>query len=291
MRTGADSIASPSFVELQRELPAYSPRAWRFGAMAAASRAGALLSQGLRIGHRHGFDSGPFMAHVYDNHPRGRTPVGRAIDRRLLARRTCQAFREIRELARRSIDAAISADRSGAPVIADLAAGPAPYLFEALVAHPGATAIVVDIDQAALAQAREAAARAGVLDRAQFLQGSAFDRDVLAKLAPTPTIIVELGLYGIYHDDALIERHFRDLAEIVEPEQLVFNVQTQNPEIERIARVWRDHRGQRCVWRLRPVDRILEWAAAAGFQPLSIESDSNAIYRVGRLGRTDEVSA
>jgi hypothetical protein len=45
------------------------------------------------------------------------------------------------------------------------------------------------------------------------------------------------------------------------------------------------------VWRLRPVDRILEWAAAAGFQPLSIESDSNAIYRVGRLGRTDEVSA
>jgi SAM-dependent methyltransferase len=259
--------------------------------MAAASRAGALLSQGLRIGHRHGFDSGPFMAHVYDNHPRGRTPVGRAIDRRLLARRTCQAFREIRELARRSIDAAISADRSGAPVIADLAAGPAPYLFEALVAHPGATAIVVDIDQAALAQAREAAARAGVLDRAQFLQGSAFDRDVLAKLAPTPTIIVELGLYGIYHDDALIERHFRDLAEIVEPEQLVFNVQTQNPEIERIARVWRDHRGQRCVWRLRPVDRILEWAAAAGFQPLSIESDSNAIYRVGRLGRTDEVSA
>jgi hypothetical protein len=291
MRTGADSVASPSFVELQRELPAYSPRAWRFGAMAAASRAGALLSEGLMIGHQHGFDSGPFMAHIYDNHPRGRTPVGRAIDRRLLARRTCQAFREIRELARQAIDAAISADESGAPVVADLAAGPAPYLFEALVAHPAATAIVGDIDQAALAQAREAAARAGVLDRTQFVQGSAFDRHVLTELAPSPTVIVELGLYGIYHDDVLIERHFRDLAEIVEPEQLVFNVQTQNPEIERIARVWRDHRGQRCVWRLRPVDRILEWAAAAGFQPLSIEADRNAIYRVGRLGRTAEVSA
>lgn len=286
----ADSVASPTFVELQRELPVYSPRAWRFGAMAAASRAGALLSRGLRIGHEHGFDSGPFMAHVYENDPRGRTAVGRAIDRRLLRRRTCQAFREIRELARQAVDAALCADRSGAPVVADLAAGPAPYLFEALMAHPSATAIVVDIDEAALAQAREAATRLGVVDRARFLRGSAFDRDLLARLQPSPTIIVELGLYGIYHDDALIERHFRDIAEIVVPQQIVFNVQTQNPEIERIARVWRDHRGRRCVWRLRPLQRILDWAAAAGFQPLSIESDSHGIYRVGRLGRSVEVS-
>jgi precorrin-6B methylase 2 len=258
--------------------------------MAAASRAGALLSSGLRIGHQHGFDSGPFMAHVYENDPRGRTAVGRAIDRRLLQRRTCQAFREIRVLARHAIDAALCAGPSDAPVVADLAAGPAPYLFEALIAHPSATAIVVDIDEAALSQARDAAARLGVIDRARFLRGSAFDRDLLARLEPSPTIIVELGLYGIYHDDALIERHFGDIAEIVEPQQLVFNVQTQNPEIERIARVWRDHRGQRCVWRLRPVQRILDWAAAAGFQPLSIESDSYGIYRVGRLGRTAEVA-
>lgn len=288
MRTDADRLGAPTFAELQRELPVYSPRAWRFGAMAAASRAGSLLSEGLRIGHERGFDSGPFMAHVYENHPRGRTPIGRAIDRRLLARRTCQAFREIRALARHAIDEAIVADGTPAPVLADLAAGPAPYLFEALAQHPRAMAIVGDIDPAALAQAREAAARLGVADRVRFEQGSAFDRDALARLDPRPTIVVELGLYGIYHDDALIERHFRDLAETVAPGQIVFNVQSDNPEIEHIARVWRDHRGARCVWRLRPPERIVEWAAAAGYQAVSIETDSQGIYRVGRLARTFE---
>jgi hypothetical protein len=288
MPTAADTAEAPTFAELQRELAPLSPRAWRYGALAAASRAGALVSEGLRIGHRHGFDSGPFMAHVYANSPRGRTAVGQSIDRRLLARRTCQAFREIRELAAQALDEAIGADRCPAPVIADLAAGPAPYLFDALAAHPEASAIVCDIDPAALRQAHAAAESTGVRDRARFVQASAFDRGVLATLQPKPTIVVELGLYGIYHDDALIRRHFGDLEQAIAPAQIVFNVQTQNPEIEHIARVWRDHRGERCVWRLRPLHLILSWAAEAGYDPAAVRADRHGIYRVVRLRRRAE---
>jgi Putative methyltransferase len=290
MPTGTDTVAVPSFIELQRELPALSPRAWRFGMLALGSRAGALLSEGLRIGHQHGFDSGPFMAHVYANVPRGRTAAGRLIDRRLLARRTCVAFREIRELAQRAVDDAIAADPSATPVIADLAAGPAPYLFDTLVAHPQASAIVCDIDSTALEQARAKALRLGLADRVGCLRGSAFDRQSLRGLNPTPGIVIELGLYGIYHDDALIKRHFRDLAKTVCPSQIIFNVQTQNPEIEHIARVWRDRRGERCVWRLRPLELILEWADAAGYEPAWIGSDHHGIYRVGRLQRRAETA-
>jgi SAM-dependent methyltransferase len=285
MPAGADSAYAPTFAELQRDLPPTSLRAWRFHALAAASRGGALLSEGLRIGHEHGFDSGPFMAHVYANQPQGRTALGRAIDRRLLARRTCQAFREIRVLAREALGEAVRACRREEPVVADLAAGPAPYLFEILAAHPRASAIVGDIDPAALAQARAHAARLGVADRVRFIRASAFDRAALEGLDPAPDVVAELGLYGIYHDDRLIERHFHDLAETIGPAQIVFNVQTQNPEIEHIARVWRDHRGERCVWRLRPVESIIAWAAAAGYEPATIRSDSHGIYRVGRLAR------
>jgi hypothetical protein len=283
MSTSADSAHAPSFAELQRDLPATSPRAWRFRALAAASRGGALLSEGLRVGHSHGFDSGPFMAHVYANQPRGVTPLGRLLDRRLLTRRTCQAFREIRGLAREALEEAVGTCALEAPVIADLAAGPAPYLFEVLASHPQASAIVGDIDPAALTQAAVHAARLGLADRVTFVRSSAFDREALGRLDPTPDVVVELGLYGIYHDDALIERHFLDLAETVAPAQIVFNVQTQNPEIEHIARVWRDHRGERCVWRLRPVESITTWAAGAGYEAASIRSDSYGIYRVGRL--------
>jgi hypothetical protein len=286
MPTGTDSAPAASFAELQRDLPALSPRAWRFHALAAASRAGALFSEGLRVGHEHGFDSGPFMDHVYGNRPQGRTALGREIDRRLLGRRTCQAFREIRGLARDALDEAAGACTSDAPLIADLAAGPAPYVFEVLAAHPGATALLADIDPEALTQARAHAEALGLADRVTFTRASAFDRAALERLDPAPDVVAELGLYGIYHDDALIERHFVDLAETIAPEQIVFNVQTQNPEIEHIARVWRDHRGERCVWRLRPVESILAWAAAAGYEPASIRADSYGIYRVGRLVRT-----
>ena len=275
----------PTFAELQRDLPLKSPRAWRFGALALASRAGALVSDGLRVGYAHGFDSGPFMAHVYANRAAGRTALGRRVDGRLLSRRTCVAFREIRELARQAVLDAIDAQSGEAPVIADLAAGPAPYLLEAIASRPGATAVVCDIDPAALAQAEAAARRLGLEDRVRTLRADAFDRDALRALEPRPDVVIELGLYGIYHDDALIERHFEDLAELVAPRQMVLNVQTQNPEIEYIARVWRDHRGERCVWRLRSAERLLGWAAAAGYAPRTVAADSEGIYRVARVER------
>jgi SAM-dependent methyltransferase len=275
----------PTFADLQRDLPLKSPRAWRFAALALASRAGALVSDGLRVGYAHGFDSGPFMAHVYADRPSGRTTLGRWVDGRLLSRRTCVAFREIRELARQAVLDAIDAQGGEAPVIADLAAGPAPYLLEAIASRPGATAVVCDIDPAALAQAKAAARRLGVGDRVRTLRADAFDRDALRALDPRPDVVIELGLYGIYHDDALIERHFHDVAELVAPQQVVLNVQTQNPEIEYIARVWRDHRGERCVWRLRSAERLLGWAAAAGYAPRTVAADSEGIYRVARLER------
>ncbi|MEA2256610.1 MAG: hypothetical protein QOG35_2655 [Solirubrobacteraceae bacterium] len=282
--------ALPTFADLERDLPAGSPRAWRFAALRALSRAGALLSDGLRTGYRHGFDSGPFMAHVYANRPSGRTPLGRLIDRRLLGRRTCVAFRDIRVLAERAVLTALRAERGPAPVVADLAAGSAPHLLGALSRHPRARAIVGDADPEALATARRDAEALGVADRVQFVEADAFDRETLRGLRPSPDVVVELGLYGIYHDDALIERHLHDLAEIVGPRQIVFNVQTRNPEIEHIARVWVNREGGRCVWRLRPVEQILGWARDAGYEPADVEADRHGIYRVVRLVREDEAA-
>ncbi len=230
------------------------------------------------------------MAHVYANRPSGRTPLGRAIDRRLLRRRTCVAFRDIRVLAERAVLDALRAERTPAPVVADLAAGPAPYLLNALTRHPHARAIVADIDPDALEQARRGAEALGLGDRVHYVRADAFDRAALAALRPGPDVVVELGLYGIYHDDALIERHMHDLATTVCPNQIVFNVQTRNPEIEYIARVWVNHEGGRCVWRLRPVEQILDWASAAGYEPTAVEADRFDIYRVVRLVREDEAA-
>ncbi len=272
------------FEALRAELPRSSPRAWRFAALSLASRAGACVSEGARIGHRHGFDSGPFMAHVYADRAVGRTRVGRRLDRRLLDRATCQAFRDIRGLAETAVLEAIDA-ADGAAVVADLAAGPSPYLLHALKQRPGSTAVLWDIDAGALDQASAAARELSVDDRVTTRRASAFDRAALATLRPRPDVVCELGLYGIYHDDALIERHFADLAATVAPGQIVCNVQVENPEIEYIARVWRNAEGARCVWRLRPQEQIETYARAAGYEPASVTADRHSIYRVMRFAR------
>src|SRR4051812_18411965 len=176
----------PAFADLRRELPWSSARAWRFAAARAGTRAGALLSDGLRIGFAHGFDSGAFMAHAYADDARGRTALGRRLDRRLLDRPTLVAFREIRALAEQAVLDAIGAAGTDAPVVADLAAGPAPYVLAGLAAHPGARAILRDVDDDALAEARRAAAARGLADRVTTARADAFDRDALAALQPRP---------------------------------------------------------------------------------------------------------
>jgi putative methyltransferase len=281
----AEALAARRFESLRAELPRSSPRAWRFAALSLASRAEACVSEGTRIGHRHGFDSGPFMAHVYADRAIGRTALGRRLDRRLLDRATCQAFRDIRGLAETAVLEAIDGAPTASPVVADLAAGPSPYLLHALAERAGATAVLCDIDPGALEQAAAAARELGVHDRVSIREASAFDHAALTALRPRPDVVCELGLYGIYHDDAIIERHFADLAAAVAPSQIVCNVQVANPEIEYIARVWRNAEGGRCVWRLRPAEQITGYARAAGYDPASVTADRHGIYRVMRLVR------
>jgi len=283
----AEALAARRFEALCDELPRRSPRAWRFAALALASRAEACVSEGTRIGHRHGFDSGPFMAHVYADRAAGYGGLGRRLDRRLLDRATCQAFRDIRGLAEAAVLEAIDAAGPADPVVADLAAGPSPYLLHALAERPGARAVLCDIDPAALQLAACAARELGVQDRVSTREASAFDRAALAGLRPRPDVVCELGLYGIYHDDTVIEHHFADLAATVAPAQIVCNVQVANPEIEYIARVWRNAQGGRCVWRLRPAEQIMGYARAAGYEPASVTADRHRIYRVMRFVRAD----
>lgn len=281
----AEALAARRFESLRAELPRRSPRAWRFAALALASRAEGCLSEGTRIGHRHGFDSGPFMAHVYADRAAGRTALGRRLDRRLLDRATCQAFRDVRGLAQAAVLEAIDAAGRADAVVADLAAGPSPYLLHALAERPAATAVLCDIDPVALEQAAAAARELGVQNSVSTREASAFDPAALAALRPRPDVVCELGLYGIYHDDAIIERHFAELAATVAPAQIVCNVQVANPEIEYIARVWRNAAGGRCVWRLRPAEQIMGYARAAGYESASVTADRHGIYRVMRFVR------
>jgi hypothetical protein len=68
------------FASIKKPLPSPSLKGLSFILQRAALGTTGRLSQGIRIGHATGFDSGESLDYVYENKPRGNLLVGKVID-------------------------------------------------------------------------------------------------------------------------------------------------------------------------------------------------------------------
>ena len=271
----------PTFEELLLPLPLYSPRRWYYALASFFLRSIGLSSEGIKIAYKRGFDSGMIMNYIYNNVPSGRFYVGELIDRAFLNQVTCKAFRAIKDIQKNMIKEYIHERDGNATFVVDLASGRADYLYEVLqeVEAP-VKALLRDIDQRALAESRENAKKLGFEDLVSYEVADALDSESLKRINPRPSLVIEVGLYGIIHDDALIRSHFKDLKNILNPAAVLFNVQTYNPQIELIARTLKNQAGERCVWHLRAAGLVIDWAEEAGFKEPNVIMDPYGIYAV-----------
>lgn len=271
----------PSFEDLLKPLPPYSLRNWYYKLYSLFLRTIGMLSDGIRISYNHGFDSGIIMNYIYRNTPSGRLYIGRVIDRAFLNQVTCKAFRAIKEIQKKAIKDYLK-EKNGKPTfIVDLASGKADYIYEALSeTDANARVLLRDIDETTLRESRSIAARLNLLDKVSYEVGDALDVEGLKRIYPRPDLVIEVGLYGIIHDDDLVRRHLSELKNVLKPDAILFNVQTYNPQIELIARVLKNSNGERCVWHLRPAELVIEWAEEAGFKEPRVTTDPYGIYAV-----------
>ena len=279
----------PTFEELLLPLPLYSPRRWYYALASFFLRSIGLSSEGIKIAYKRGFDSGMIMNYIYNNVPNGRFYVGELIDRAFLNQVTCKAFRAIKDIQKNMIKEYIHERDGNATFVVDLASGRADYLYEVLqeVEAP-VKALLRDIDQRALAESRENAKKLGFEDLVRYEVADALDSESLKRINPRPSLVIEVGLYGIIHDDALIRSHFKDLKNILNPAAVLFNVQTYNPQIELIARTLKNQAGERCVWHLRSAGLVIDWAEEAGFKEPNVIMDPYGIYAVVMMRNKDQ---
>lgn len=271
----------PSFEELLKPPPAYYPKNIYYKFYSLFLRTIGMFSEGMRIGFTHGFDSGMIMNYVCQNTPSGRFYIGKVLDRIFLNQVTCKAFRAIKEIQKNVIKNYLQ-ERNGDPTfIVDLASGKADYIYDALRETNGNVKVLLrDLDETALKESRAIAEKVNLLNKVSHEQGNALDIESLKRIYPKPNLVIEVGLYGIIHDDELLRRHFFELKDILNPGAILFNVQTYNPQIELIARVLKNRDGERCVWHLRPVELVIEWAEKAGFIEPQVTMDPYGIYAV-----------
>ncbi|WP_426954283.1 bifunctional alpha/beta hydrolase/class I SAM-dependent methyltransferase [Muricoccus radiodurans] len=282
-RDEADALATP--------LPALSPRGLYWGATRLALRLGGRLSEGLRLGHETGFDSGSTLDYVYRDRADSPGRIGRLMDRAYLDSPGWRGIRQRKRNAEELLREAMRRLReAGQPVrVLDIAAGHGRYVLEALEGAPARpdSILLRDYSPINVEAGRRLIAEKGLGDIARFEPGDAFDRDSLAAVQPRPTLGVVSGLYELFPDNGPVRRSLEGLAAAIpEGGYLIYTGQPWHPQLELIARALTSHRqGQAWVMRRRTQAEMDQLVAVAGFRKIEQRIDEWGIFTVSLAHR------
>ena len=272
---------------LARPLPAVSPRGLYWSATRAGLQLGGVLSEGIALGHKTGFDSGSTLDYVYRNQAAGALLVGPLIDRVYLESIGWRGIRQRKLHVEELLRLAMQRLRAqGVPVhVMDIAAGHGRYILEALGASAAQRPDSILLRDYSDINVRDGAAlirTKGLQDRARFVQADAFDRASIAAVQPRPTVAVVSGLYELFGDNTLVARSLAGVADAVPSGgYLVYTGQPWHPQLELIARALTSHRqGQAWVMRRRVQAEMDLLVERAGFRKLEQRIDEWGIFSV-----------
>jgi alpha-beta hydrolase superfamily lysophospholipase len=282
-RDEADALASP--------LPLLSPRGLYWAFMRLNIKIGGMLSDGVALGHRTGFDSGSTLDYVYRNAPSGHGSVGRFIDRNYLESIGWRGIRQRKLHVQELLRLAMQRLRDkGAPVrLVDIAAGHGRYVIESLdhnQARPDSI-LLRDYSDVNVEAGAKLIAEKRLGDIAHFIKGDAFDEEGLAGIQPKPTLSVVSGLYELFPDNTMVRRSLTGLgAAIPAGGYLVYTGQPWHPQLELIARALTSHRqGRAWIMRRRTQAEMDQLVEAAGFRKLEQRIDEWGIFTVSLAER------
>lgn len=270
-----------------RTLPRLSRSAPHYALLRAALRAGVYLSTGMAIGAAYGFDSGLMLDYIYRNQPNGTNALGRLLDRYFLNQPGWNACRARKTLLQRHLREMILARREQQQPtnLLDVAAGPGRYILELLCQLGGEDIRLTCRDQNrhALTVGQRQAAQLWLADRVTYAWGDATLPADLARVSPPPDIVVVSGLYENLTDDAAVCQSLLGIRTILAPGGvLLFTNHVAHPQLEFIANVLTNGRGQPWVMGTRPLARVERWAREAGFSNMRSELEPHGIFSITR---------
>jgi alpha-beta hydrolase superfamily lysophospholipase len=277
-RQEADELATP--------LATLSPRGLYWAMTRAGMRVGGALSNGLKLGHETGFDSGSTLDYVYRNQADSASFLGRFIDRNYLQSIGWRGIRQRKVNVEELIRIAMEKLRAeGRPVrVMDIAAGHGRYVLEALngAATRPDSILLRDYSELNVQQGAAMIAAKGLGQLARFEKGDAFDRASLASVEPTPTLSIVSGLYELFGDNDMVSRSLAGVADAMRGGgYLVYTGQPWHPQLELIARALTSHRGgEAWVMRRRSQGEMDQLVARAGFRKLAQRIDEWGIFTV-----------
>jgi len=268
-----------------------SPRGMFWALARLNMKIGGWLSDGVRLGHQTGFDSGSTLDYVYRNSASGLGPIGRLVDRQYLDsigwRGIRQRKQNLEELLRKAMDALRG---NGRPVrLLDIAAGHGRYALEALHNYPQRpdSILLRDFSELNVRSGTELIHGKNLQDIARFEKADAFDRAAVAGAQPRPTVGIVSGLYELFPENEPVRTSLAGMADAIEPGgYLIYTGQPWHPQLELIARALTSHRGGKAwVMRRRTQAEMDQLVSAAGFEKIAQRIDEWGIFTVSLARR------
>ncbi|WP_418129694.1 bifunctional alpha/beta hydrolase/class I SAM-dependent methyltransferase [Variovorax sp. 278MFTsu5.1] len=271
---------------LAEPLSPLSPRGAYWAMTRAGLKLGGTMSEGIKLGHETGFDSGSTLDYVYRNHPQGSSFIGRSIDKTYLESIGWRGIRQrkihVEELLRIAMERLAEMHREVR--VMDIAAGHGRYVLDAVQASPvkASSILLRDYSDINVRDGRALIAEKGLEDIAQFVQADAFDRMSLASVTPRPTLAVVSGLYELFPNNEMVRRSLAGVGDAVEDRgYLVYTGQPWHPQLEMIARALTSHRqGEAWVMRRRTQYEMDQLVEEAGFRKIDQRVDEWGIFTV-----------
>ncbi len=246
---------------------------------------GGKLSEGMKIGWKHGFDSGVMLNYVYENKAKGRTAIGQFIDRIYLDSPGWAGIRQRGEHLQQSLIVSIKEKKrdQNKVTVMDVAAGPGRYLLNVLedLNDPSVSAICRDLDVVGLQEGQTLAKQKGLNESVIYLQGDAFDPESLRDTIDQPDIIIVSGLYELFSDNKMLTKSLQGIYDLL-PENgtLIYTNQPWHPQLELIARTLINREQKPWVMRPRSQKEMNQLVENVGFTPEKMLIDNEGIFTV-----------
>jgi len=279
-------VTNAEYAMLKKPLPSPSLHGLSFLLQRVAMGTLGKLSEGIRIGHATGFDSGESLDYVYKNKANGGMGIGKVIDRGYLDAIGWRGIRQRRACMNQALKHALKQVRAeGMPLqLMDIAGGAGRYLLDVLEDQEFGLDLNVlcrDWSESALEAGRATARAKGLQERITHLKGDAFDESSLAAVEPKPSVAVVSGLYELFPENEKLQRSLRGLFTAVnDGGWLIYTGQPWHPQVEMIARTLTNRDGQFWVMRRRPQGEMDALVEAAGFKKEKQWVDDFGIFTV-----------
>ncbi len=248
------------------------------------------LSDGMRIGLTHGFDSGASLDYVYRNQAGGRLGIGKFIDRGYLDAVGWRGIRLRKVHLQSALSALIAAHRGPAPLrILDVAAGSGRYVLETLKRFQDVPmeATLRDFAQHNLDQARRLAERLDLQAAVRFQLRDAFDSASYRLEDGQYDIVIVSGLYELFAENAPVVRSLRAIGGAMrDGAHLIYTGQPWHPQLDMIAHTLGNHQGKPWIMRPRPQAALDGLVAGAGCRKIATQIGLEGIFTVSVARKT-----